>query len=185
MQLALWCGIQRQLFPFLEEELGPLTPFHRRVAAIFEMVRIEEGISDEYYFGRPATSRKILGRAFVAKAVCNAPTTTDFRNRILADPVLRRMCGWEERSHVPSGATFSRAFREFAASRLAERVHTTLIERTLSGHLVGHISQDSTEIDARETPRKKTKGVTTPKKKRDGPVKEKNGDSNRPVSNGS
>ena len=173
----IWCGIQRHLFPFLEEELGPLTEFHRKVAATLEMVRIEEGISDEYWYGRPASSRKALGRAFVAKAVSNAPTTSDFRNRILADPILRRMCGWEERGQVPSEATFSRVFREFTESKLTVRAHKTLINRTLSDHLFGHISQDSTEIEAREKPEKKPKRELKPKKKRGHPRK---GEERRP-----
>jgi len=57
-----------------------------------------------------------------------------------------------ERSQIPSEATFSRVFAEFAESRLCERVHEALIKRTLSDHLFGHISQDSTEIEAREKP---------------------------------
>ncbi len=30
---------------------------------------------------------------------------------------LRRVCGWERRSQIPSPATFSRAFAQFAASQ--------------------------------------------------------------------
>jgi len=168
---SIWYGIQRHLFPFLEEELGPLTEFHRKVAATLEMVRIEEGISDEYWFGRPTSSRKALGRAFVAKAVSNAPTTSDFRNRILADPILRRICGWEERDQVPSESTFSRTFCEFAQKNVPEQRHKALINRTLSDHLFGHISQDSTEIEAREKPEKKPKREPKPKKKRGRPRK--------------
>ena len=168
---SIWYGIQRHLFPFLEEELGPLTEFHRKAAATLEIVRIEEGISDENWFGRPTSSRKALGRAFVAKAVSNAPTTSDFRNRILADPILRRMCGWEERDQVPSESTFSRAFREFAQKNVPAQRHKALINRTLSDHLFGHISQDSTEIVAREKPVKKPKSESKTKKKRGRPHK--------------
>jgi len=168
---SIWFGIQKHLFPFLEEELGPLTDFHRDVAATLEMVRIEEEIQDEYWFGRPTSSRKVLGRAFVAKAVSNAPTTSDFRNRILSDSNLRRICGWEERSKVPSESTFSRAFQEFAESGLATLVHEEVISRTVSDHLFGHISQDSTEIEAREKPAKKLSTEQKPKKKRGRPRK--------------
>ena len=167
----IWFGIQRHLFPILEEELGPLTEFHRKVAGTLEMVRVEAGISDDYWFGRPISSRKALGRAFVAKAVSNAPTTRNFRDQILADSILRRMCGWEEREQVPSEATFSRAFGEFAKSALAEREHQALVKRTLSEHLFGHISQDSTSIEGREKPAKKPKREPKPKKKRGRPRK--------------
>jgi len=159
------------LFPFLEEELGPLTPYHMELAAILEVVRIEDWIIEDHWFGRPSANRKALGRAFVAKAVNNAPTTRAFRDRLLSDSVLRRICGWERRSQIPSEATFSRVFAEFAESRLCERVHEALIKRTLSDHLFGHISQDSTEIEAREKPAIKTKKEPGPKKKRGRPAK--------------
>ncbi len=167
----IWNGIQRHLFPYLEEEFGVLTEFHRKVVATLEMVRIEEGIMDDYWFGRPISSRKALGRAFVAKAVSNAPTTRNFRNQILADSILRRICGWAERGEVPSEATFSRAFGEFAKSGLLEQTHEALLKRTLPDHLFGHISQDSTEIEVREKPAKKAKQEPKPKKKRGRPRK--------------
>jgi len=147
---TIWYGIQSSLFPFLEEELGPLTEFHRKLAATLEVVRVEDWILNEQWIGRPLANRKALGRAYVGKAVYNAPTTRAFRDRIMNDPVLRRICGWEKRSQVPSEATFSRAFTEYAEKRLPEVVQKALIERTLSDHLFGHISQDSTEIEARE-----------------------------------
>jgi hypothetical protein len=167
----IWFGIQRHLFPFLEEELGPLTEFHKKVTATLEMVRIEAGISDCYGFGRPISNRKALGRAFVAKAMSNAPTTRAFRYQILGDSILRRICGWEERNQVPSESTFSRAFDEFAKSALAEREHQALVKRNLSDHLFGHISQDSTSIKGREKPVKKPKKEPKPKKKRGRPRK--------------
>ena len=169
----IWFGIQRHLFPFLEEELGPLTEFHRKVVATLEMVRIEAEISADYWFGRPMSNRKALGRAFVAKAVSNAPGTRNFRDQILGDSTLRRMCGWEEKGHVPSESTFSRAFGEFGKSALAERAHKELLKRTLSDHLFGHISQDSTSIEGREKPVKKPKREPKPKKKRGRPRKGK------------
>ena len=41
---------------------------------------------------------------------------------------------------------FRGAFSEFAESRLANRLHETLIARTMDGHLVEHISRDATAI---------------------------------------
>jgi hypothetical protein len=40
---------------------------------------------------------------------------------------------------LPSEATFSRAFDEFAAGRLAERVHEALIKEHLGNELIGHL----------------------------------------------
>jgi len=53
-------GIQRHLFPFLGEALGPLTDFHRKVAAASEVVRIEDEIADEYLFGGPISRWKVF-----------------------------------------------------------------------------------------------------------------------------
>lgn len=168
---SIWYGIQSSLFPFLEEELGSLTEMHRKLSATLEVIRVEEYIRNEYWFGRPPDDRKALGRAFVGKAAYNESSTRAFRDRILSDPVLRRICGWEKKSDVPSEPTFSRAFTEFAESKLCERVHKALIGRTLSDHLFGHISQDGTEIEVREKPVAKPTTEPKPKRKRGRPRK--------------
>jgi len=46
-----------------------------------------------------------------------------------SDIKLRRICGWEKQSDIPSQSTFSRAFAEFSETHLAERVHETIIEK--------------------------------------------------------
>ncbi|MDP3334065.1 MAG: hypothetical protein Q8S55_19085 [Methylococcaceae bacterium] len=51
--------------------------------------------------------------------------------------------------------TFSRAFAEFSAAYLPERVHEALIKKSYTGEIVGHNSRDSTAIEAREKPLKK------------------------------
>jgi hypothetical protein len=76
-------------------------------------------------------------------------------DRLKSDQQLRRICGWERKSDIPKEWTFSRAFAEFSESRLPERVHEALIARSYAGEIVGHISRDSTAIEAREKPLKK------------------------------
>ena len=66
--------------------------------------------------------------------------------------IARRLCGWEHPGQVPSEATFSRAFAEFARSELPGRLHEALIKRSHKERLVGHISRDATAIEAREKP---------------------------------
>ncbi len=168
---SIWDGIQRNLFPLLEEELGPLIEFHKKVARILEVVRIEDFLKNDCWIGRPCADRKVLGRAFIAKAVSNSPTTKAFLDRLQTDTVLRRMCGWETRCKIPSESTFSRAFAEYARSGILEHVHDALIERTLSDHVFGHISQDSTEIEVRERPIVKPIAAPKPKRKRGRPPK--------------
>ncbi|EQD73691.1 hypothetical protein B1A_04824, partial [mine drainage metagenome] len=41
---------------------------------------------------------------------------------------------------------FSRAFADFAASELPQRLHAALIAETQQERLIGHISRDSTEM---------------------------------------
>src|SRR5208337_2116129 len=65
---------------------------------------------------------------------------------------LRRILGWERRSQVPSEATFSRAFAEFARGELPDKIHAAPIERALGGRIIGAIARDATEIEAREKP---------------------------------
>jgi hypothetical protein len=85
---------------------------------------------------------------------------------------LRRICGWEQQGEIPSESTFSRAFAEFAESQLPAYVHQVLIKDKLSGEIIGHISRDATEIEAREKPEKETKkAADKPKRKQGRPKK--------------
>ena len=169
---SMWERIQSNLFPYLEEELGELTAKQQKLVSILETIRIEESISYTYNTGRPPADRKAIVRAFVAKAVYNCSTTRELLDRLKSDKALRRICGWETRYEIPNESTFSRAFAEFAESRLPEEVHEALIKKHMSEHLVGHISRDSTEINAREKPvaRKKTEKKKS-KRKRGRPKK--------------
>ena len=81
--------------------------------------------------GRPLKDRAALARAFLAKAVLDVPTTRALVERLRTEGLLRRLCGWEAAGGVPSEATFSRAFAEFAASDLPGRLHEALLDRTL------------------------------------------------------
>ena len=83
------------------------------------------------------------------------PATSALIERLAIDKSLRRICGWERRAQVPSEATFSRAFAEFAATDLPDRMHAALIERALGGRIIGAVARDATEIEAREKPIKK------------------------------
>ena len=143
-----WYAFQQELFPRLEGELGPMGERYELFVAVLELVRVEALLP---YFrgqvGRPEEDRAALARAFIAKAVFDIPTTRALIERLEVDGRLWRLCGWSGAGRLPSEATFSRAFSEFAESRLASRLHETLIARTMDGHLVEHISRDATAID--------------------------------------
>ena len=76
----------------------------------------------------PPTTGRAIAKAFVAKAVYQMPTTRALLDRLATDISLRRICGWERKHDVPDEWTFSRAFAEFSASRLPERVHEALVD---------------------------------------------------------
>jgi len=169
----IWSMIQGCLFPSLEEEVGPLTETHRKVVRVLELVRIEEFVPS--YRGvahRPATDRGAMARAFVVKAVMNLATTRALLDRLESDPALRRLCGWESASSIPSEAKFSRAFGEFAQTGVVGRVHEAVVVEHLGDEIVGHISRDATAIVGREKPVKQQgKKQERPKRKRGRPRK--------------
>ena len=100
------------------------------IVAVLELVRVEALLP---YFrgqvGRPEEDRAALARAIIAKAVLDVPTTRGLIPRLAVDGRLCRPCGWSGVGRLPSEAKFSRSFSEFAESRLASRLHQTLIAR--------------------------------------------------------
>jgi hypothetical protein len=136
----------------LAAELGELSAKQKQLVKILELVQIEHFLKGQQAgaLGRPLEDRQAIARAFVAKAVYNLETTRQLLERLASDETMRRLCGWERRDQLPSEATFSRAFAEFSANQLPERVHAALIEKYEKPRLVGHISRDATAITARE-----------------------------------
>jgi hypothetical protein len=160
--------LQRNLIPGLEECCErPLTEKERQLVSILEVVRIEKFAGRlPRRFGRKPCERRCLARAFVGKAVYNHPHTRATIEALRATPVFRRCCGFMRRSDIPSEATFSRAFGEFAEMGLGDRVHEALVEQWVAPELVGHISRDATAIEGREKPLAKPKPPKpTPRKK--------------------
>ena len=176
---SCWQRFQADLFPGLREVVGPLSERQERFVMVLDLARVE-ALTPHWHGlpGRPPAERAALARAFVAKAVFDVPTTSLLVDRLKVDKTLRRLCGWERAQAVPSEATFSRAFAEFAASALPTRLHETLIATSHKDRLVGHISRDATAIEAREKPvtvaaPEKPKGKRgRPRKGEEPPVKE-------------
>jgi hypothetical protein len=153
-----WNIIQHELIPELRNEMGALTPKLVQVVHTLEWVRIEEFVSSTWGgCGRPEHDRRMLASAFVAKVVLGLSTTAGLIERLAMDRALKRICGFSMWKKLPSEATFSRAFAEFAGAGLAERTHAALVKETLGEQLIGHISRDGTAIEAREKPAKKDK----------------------------
>jgi hypothetical protein len=148
-----WINRQPELFPWLEEAIDPVTAKLERLIIILDTLGLEAFVAPPPGGrGRSPEDRPQIARAFVAKAVLAIPTTAALIERLEVDRTLRRICGWERRSDLPSESTFSRAFAAFAAENLPERVHEQLVREGLRDRIVGHIARDATEIEARERP---------------------------------
>jgi transposase len=149
-----------------------LTDRLRRVARILEIVRIEEHVvvPKKGGRGRAPLDRRPLARAFLAKAILNLPQTRQLIEQLHQSPALREVCGVEA---VPSEATFSRAFAQFARLGLGDLAQSTLVEKFISGQLVLHVSHDTTAVEAREKPARKRKRI---KEKKTGPTSEGRGE---------
>jgi len=137
----------------------PLTGKLEQLVQVWDVVRIEEHVRSPFQqqLGRHEYDRRSLARAFVAKAVYNLTTTQTLIDLLESNRSLRRLCGFEQLRHVPSAATFSRAFAEFAATGLGDRVHEALVSKHIGKQVVMHVSRDSTAVVARERAARKQK----------------------------
>jgi len=156
-------ALQNEIIPLVEQDYAGLTPKLEQIIRAIELTQIEllvfrdRGYAQEPGAGRPEIDRCTLACAFLAKAILDLKTTRALMDRLQADSKLRRLCGFDLRLALPSEATFSRAFDEFATSELMQRVHTRMIKENLGDQLIGHLSRDSTAIEARERLAKKDK----------------------------
>jgi hypothetical protein len=108
--LEVWNHIQRQLFPMLQEELGPLTEKDNQFVEVIGLVPLGLFLESYRWVGNgcPPHERAWLVHAFIAKALCQFPTTRALLDALKARPVLQRLCGWESLSDLPHESTFSR-----------------------------------------------------------------------------
>lgn len=157
--------MQVDLFPALEETFGGLTRDDERVVAALEVVQIERFVPPPPcgLVGRPEASRRPIARALVAKAVLGLNSTRALLGLLATSASLRKICGWDRAGQIPSEATFSRAFDWFASSELPQRIHNALVKELYSDRLVGHVSRDSTAIEAPERPRSRSGKKPKPK----------------------
>ncbi|MCX6702703.1 MAG: transposase [Candidatus Wolfebacteria bacterium] len=165
----LYTTIQRTLFPMLEEEIGELTETQKFFAAVVEMIKPSRFITPELSWsgqGRPMKEREYVLRAFILKAIYNFPTTKLLIENLKTNPTLRRLCGWEYGSKIPSEATFSRIFTVLAETQLPNEIHKAMIEEHHKAKLAGHNSSDSTAVNGREKSCRKNTPKAKVKKKR-------------------
>ena len=164
---------QHHLFPFLEDEVGPLSDNEKRLVQVLAISQLELFMTPFgwKFIGTKPADRLPIARAFVAKSIWNFNTTRALIDAIKSRPSLRRICGWDCVSEIPSESTFSRAFAAFAKFHLPEKIHQTMIQENAGDIAVVHISRDSTAIPVREKPVAKSEPIPVAPKKRGRPCK--------------
>jgi len=152
---AISLSQQHELVPLLERDFGErLSPVLQQVVRTLAFVQVERFVPCTHGWpGRPPRDRRALARAFVAKAVLGLSQTSDLIERLNVDKALRRLCGFDLRDRrTLSESLFSRAFAQFAAMGLPQRVHEALIRKQLGDVQICHLSRDATAIEVRERP---------------------------------
>jgi transposase len=144
-----------------------LTEEHRAFLAMLSVLEEHVPRFERSYKGRgrrPHQDMPII-RAFLAKAFLGINASSALLLRLRSDSSLRKICGF---STVPSPATFSRRLSEYANTHIIEQSLYKMVRAYHQGHIVGHISRDSTAIEAREKPKNNKKEVKPKKKRRRG-----------------
>ena len=80
---ARWIHIQGSLFPWLREEVDPMTEALGRLVTTLDVIGLEAFVPEPPRGpGRPPEDRRALARAFVAKAMLGIPTTSALIERL-------------------------------------------------------------------------------------------------------
>lgn len=147
------CNLNKSLFPSLKEELKLEEFSHKeqKLVKILDFAQIEKNITISSTTNIKKY-REEIARAFIAKSVYNLQTTRDLIDRLHCDRTLRVLCGWRYKRDIPSESTFSRAFGELSAMKIAEKTHEQFIKDYLSDALFFYNASDSTKIELKEKP---------------------------------
>ena len=81
-----WCRFQGELFPEIQDAVGPLLKNHQRFVMALGIICPEDfTLRISQRDGRPLCDRINLVRAFIAKAIWDIPTTRDLVERLKVD----------------------------------------------------------------------------------------------------
>ena len=150
----LWQHLQRQLFPALTEEVGPLSLLDEQFVQTIALTDLSPFLRRYEWIGNgcPPHARVWLIHAFLAKSVYQFPTTAALLDALRSRPTLRQLCGWESVGDIPSESTFSRAFAAFTDDAVPQQIHQQMVCTHAGPKLAGHVSRDATAIEAPERP---------------------------------
>ena len=155
---------------FLEEQLPNMSPQHEKLLATLEFLEPDRHIQDRVYasVGRPPCSIIPVVRAFIAKSIMQIEKTNYLLYTLRTDDNMRRICGWDKPSDLPSESTFSRILARLSSTKELDALHEVLTRRQYQDTVVCHVAIDSSDIKAREKPAPKVKPVDKPKSNRRG-----------------
>ena len=89
-----WCRFQGELFPEIQDAVGPLLKKYQGFVMALEIACPENFIfRTSQRNGRPLCDRVNLTRAFIAKAHWDIPTTRLLVERLKVDRRMRNLCG--------------------------------------------------------------------------------------------
>ena len=131
---SIFHSIESSLFPWLEEELDPLSEKEQQFVQVVSLTDLEKNMTQYHWYGRgrKRKDRVSIAKAFIAKSIYNFETTDILIEYLHGCKNLRRLCGWEYSRSVPSRATFSRAFSEFADGNLGQIIHKAMVKEHLA-----------------------------------------------------
>ena len=109
-----WDEHNQRLIPWIDDNIGELDAAHRLFMAVCEAVIKPREFEYAKWKGngRPPASRLKIFKAFLLKAVLNVKDTKELVRMLRAEPLSRRLCGWDSPGLVPSESRFSRVFGE-------------------------------------------------------------------------
>jgi hypothetical protein len=151
--LNLWNSIESYLFPQLEELLdSELNQKECEFVRVCTLSQLDQHVFslDWLGIGRKPKDRLSILKAFVAKAVFNLDTNRSLITYLKSSKTLRRLCGWEYKKSIPHESKFSRVFSLIAEHELCQQIHESMIKTHCEDRIIGHLSRDSTAIEARE-----------------------------------
>ena len=147
----LWGELVQGVFPWVEDVFGELDGKHRLFMAVCEAV-IKPREFDYAKWkgnGRPPASRLKIFKAFLLKAVLNVKDTKELVRMLRAEPLSRRLCGWDSPGLVPSQSRFSRVFAEFAERGFTDGWFADMVVRYHGDIPVETVSYDSAPVKVR------------------------------------
>ncbi len=148
-----------------------LSPEHRSLLSMLRVIEefIEIPEKESGLRGRPPVPDLPVFRFFLCKNILQVDTNSRMRQRLLADPNLRQICGFRK---VPSESTFSRRMSSFSRHHYSEAALSPMVSQYLDGHIIRSVSRYSTSIAGREKPKNKKRDIKPKvKKKRGRPCK--------------